>query len=77
MKVALTFRNVAKDDKAREQIQGLIQASDEHLAMVRQLEQQYDAEVGLSATEWTNLPTGDELAAELEKFLRGEGGPLK
>jgi predicted ATP-grasp superfamily ATP-dependent carboligase len=59
--------------KARDQIQELIEASDEHSAMVHQLEQQYDAELGLSATEFTHLPTGDELAAELEKFLRGEG----
>ena len=42
--------------------------------MVRQLEQQQDLEVGpLSTTEFTNLPTGDEIAAELERFLRGEG----
>jgi hypothetical protein len=40
---------------------------------VRQLEEQHDAELGISATEFTNLPTGDELAAELERFLRGEG----
>ena len=61
--------------KARDQIQALIEASDEHLAMVHQLEQQYDTEVvGVSGTEWANLPTGDELAAELERFLRGEGG---
>ncbi|HTV10712.1 MAG TPA: PAC2 family protein [Acidimicrobiales bacterium] len=63
--------------KAKEQIQGLIEASEEHMAMVRQLEQQYDSEVGMSATagtDWANLPTGDELAAELERFLRGEGG---
>ncbi|MGH9106476.1 MAG: proteasome assembly chaperone family protein [Acidimicrobiales bacterium] len=59
--------------KARDQIQVLIEASEEHSAMVRQLEEQHDAEVGLSATEFTNLPTGDELAAELERFLRGEG----
>jgi len=59
--------------QSRDQIQALIEASEEHQAMVRQLEQQYDAEVGLSATEFTNLPTGDELAAELEKYLRGEG----
>lgn len=59
--------------KARDQIQELIQASDEHSAMVRQLEEQHDAELGLSATEFTNLPTGDEMAAELERFLRGEG----
>jgi proteasome assembly chaperone (PAC2) family protein len=60
--------------KARDQIQGLIEASDEHSSMVRQLEQQQDLEVGpLSTTEFTNLPTGDEIAAELERFLRGEG----
>jgi hypothetical protein len=27
----------------------------------------------MSATGFTRLPTGDELAAELERFLRGEG----
>lgn len=59
--------------KSRDQIQALIEASDEHSAMVRQLEQQHDAELGISATEFSHLPTGDELAAELEKFLRGEG----
>ena len=59
--------------RSRDQIQALIEASDEHTAMVRQLEEQYDAELGMSATEFTNLPTGDELAAELEKYLRGEG----
>jgi len=58
--------------KARDQIQALIEASEEHSAMVRQLEQQQDAELGLAATEFTHLPTGDEIAAELERFLRGE-----
>jgi predicted ATP-grasp superfamily ATP-dependent carboligase len=59
--------------KARDQIQALIQASEEHSAMVHQLEVQFDAEQGMSATEFGDLPTGDELAAELEKYLRGEG----
>jgi predicted ATP-grasp superfamily ATP-dependent carboligase len=59
--------------QSRDQIQALIEASEEHSAMVRQLETQHDAELGISATEFTNLPTGDELAAELERFLRGEG----
>ncbi|HTW07065.1 MAG TPA: PAC2 family protein [Acidimicrobiales bacterium] len=57
----------------RDQIQALIEASEEHSEMVRQLETQHDAELGLSATQFTNLPTGDELAAELERFLRGDG----
>ena len=59
-------------DSSRDQIQALIQASEEHSAMVRQLEVQHDSELGLSAIEFTNLPTGDEIAAELERFLRGE-----
>jgi predicted ATP-grasp superfamily ATP-dependent carboligase len=59
-------------DSARDQIQALIEASDEHSAMVRQLETQHDSELGLSAIEFSNLPTGDEIAAELERFLRGE-----
>ncbi len=59
--------------RARDQIQALISASEEHLAMVHQLEMQYDAEMGMSSTEFTHLPTGDELAAELEKYLRGDG----
>ncbi len=59
-------------DTARDQIQALIEASEEHSAMVRQLETQHDSELGLSAIEFSNLPTGDEIAAELERFLRGE-----
>jgi len=59
-------------DSARDQIHALIEASEEHSAMVRQLETQHDSELGLSAIEFSNLPTGDEIAAELERFLRGE-----
>jgi proteasome assembly chaperone (PAC2) family protein len=59
--------------KARDQIQALIEASQEHSAMVRQLEAQHDAETELAAPQLTRLPTGDEIAAELEKYLRGEG----
>jgi predicted ATP-grasp superfamily ATP-dependent carboligase len=58
--------------KAKDQIQELIEASEEHSAMVHQLEQQQDAEMGSSAMDFTRLPTGDEIAAELERFLRGE-----
>ena len=54
------------------QIEELIKGSDEHAAMVRQLESQHDQEQGLSATGFGDLPSGDELAAELERFLRGE-----
>jgi predicted ATP-grasp superfamily ATP-dependent carboligase len=57
----------------------------QHTALVRQLEAQVDAdpaeagaggEVQEQATEagWGILPTGDELAAEVERFLKGEQG---
>jgi proteasome assembly chaperone (PAC2) family protein len=57
----------------RQQIDQLIAASDEHAALVRQLEAQQDREEGLAATSFGDLPSGDELAAELERFLRGQG----
>lgn len=43
-------------------IEELVQGNDEHVAMVRQLETAYDM-----------LPTGDELAAQFEQFLRDQG----
>jgi predicted ATP-grasp superfamily ATP-dependent carboligase len=56
-----------------QQIEQLIAGSDEHAALVRQLEEQQDREEGLAATGFGDLPSGDELAAELERFLRGQG----
>jgi predicted ATP-grasp superfamily ATP-dependent carboligase len=56
-----------------QQIEQLIAASDEHRALVRQLEEQQDQEEGMAATAFGDLPSGDELAAELERFLRGQG----
>lgn len=58
----------------RDQVQTLIEASEEHQEMVRKLEAQHDSEVGMAARAFTDLPSGDEIAAELEKFLRGESG---
>jgi predicted ATP-grasp superfamily ATP-dependent carboligase len=55
-------------------IDELIAASDEHRTMVRQLETQADQEARASEIDPSRLPSGDELAAELERFLRGEGG---
>ncbi|MDA8063446.1 MAG: PAC2 family protein [Actinomycetota bacterium] len=54
------------------QIDQLISVSEEHLALVRQLEASHDEEEGLTATQFGDLPSGDEIAAELERFLRGE-----
>jgi proteasome assembly chaperone (PAC2) family protein len=55
------------------QIEQLVAASDEHAAMVRQLEAQHDAEEEAPSAPFGPLPSGDELAAELERFLRGQG----
>jgi proteasome assembly chaperone (PAC2) family protein len=57
----------------RQQIDQLIAGSEEHAALVSQLEAQQDREEGLAATSFGDLPSGDELAAELERFLRGQG----
>ena len=49
----------------------LVAGNDEHGAMVRQLEEVYDtsAQQTLSLGN-AQIPSGDELAAELERFLR-------
>jgi predicted ATP-grasp superfamily ATP-dependent carboligase len=54
------------------QIEQLIAGSDEHAALVRQLEAQHDSEQAQAQADFGELPSGDELAAELERFLRGE-----
>ena len=56
------------------QLDQLIKSSGEHLSMVRQLEQQHDDEASTAAFEFGELPSGDEIAAELERFLRDEQG---
>ncbi|HUQ40695.1 MAG TPA: PAC2 family protein [Acidimicrobiales bacterium] len=56
---------------ARQRIDELISNSDEHEQLVRQLEQALDSEER-SPFGPGDLPSGDEIAAELERFLRGE-----
>ncbi len=69
----------AAAEVTRERIDGLIAQNPEHIAMVAGLEQQMDSEVTSSnVTEHPpldvdNLPSGDEIAAELQRFLREEG----
>jgi proteasome assembly chaperone (PAC2) family protein len=60
----------ASADEARQRVDDLVTNNPEHTSMVEQLEAAADQEEGVSLTE--ELPSGDELAAELEKFLRGE-----
>ena len=57
---------------ASARIDELIANSDEHTALVRQLESAADMGETGSPLDPTDLPSGDEIAAELERFLRGE-----
>ncbi|MGH9179137.1 MAG: PAC2 family protein [Acidimicrobiales bacterium] len=59
---------------ANARIDGLIAASEEHSNMVRALEEAVDAEQVAPPFDPDELPTGDEIGAELERFLRGETG---
>ena len=74
------LRAAASVTKTR--IDGLIAQNPEHVAMVEQLERQFEEEAadisGANAGEHPpldvdNLPSGDEIAAELQRFLREEG----
>jgi proteasome assembly chaperone (PAC2) family protein len=58
-------------DSSRRQVDQLIADNEEHQAMVRKLEESIDASEG-NAMGVDEMPSGDEIAAELEKFLRGE-----
>jgi proteasome assembly chaperone (PAC2) family protein len=59
-------------DSSRRQVDQLISDNNEHQAMVRKLEENIDASEG-NAMGVDEVPSGDEIAAELEEFLRGEG----
>lgn len=54
------------------QIEQLIGNSEEHGAMIRQLETQLDAEPDQAIGNLGALPSGDELAEELERYLRNQ-----
>ncbi len=60
-------------EASRLQVDELIGSNPEHLDMVHRLEAALDSEemppIGLDG----DVPSGDEIAAELEQFLRGEG----
>lgn len=66
---ASTLRAAA--DEARLRVDDLVTNNPEHTSMVEQLEEVADENEGNSLGD--DVPSGDELAAELEKFLRGEG----
>ncbi len=67
------LREAAEETRTR--LDELASNSAQHRTLIRQLEAQFDEEAenqSATAAGWTNLPSGDELAAELEKFLRDQ-----
>ena len=60
----------ASADEARQRVDDLVTNNPDHSSMVEQLEDAADEIEGTSLGD--DLPSGDELAAELERFLRGE-----
>lgn len=58
-------------DASLRQVDELITKSSEHLELVRQLERNLDATEG-NPLDLGQIPTADELGAELERYLRGE-----
>ena len=59
----------------RQQLDELVAANDQHRAMVTQLEELYDSQAPVVTDDGGlgPLPTGDELAAEVQAFLRDQG----
>ncbi|MDA8290286.1 MAG: PAC2 family protein [Actinomycetota bacterium] len=62
----------ASADTGRKRVDEIIAQSSEHLAMVRRLEEQVEEGDELEVPGAEDLPSGDEIAAELERYLRGE-----
>ncbi len=60
-------------EATRVQVDDLIGTNPDHLEMVRRLEAVLDSEEIGSMGLDMDVPSGDEIAAELEQFLKGEG----
>jgi predicted ATP-grasp superfamily ATP-dependent carboligase len=63
----------AAGEASRHQVDELISGNTEHTAMVQRLESTIDSAEGDPFGLADEVPSGDEIAAELEQFLRGEG----
>jgi hypothetical protein len=63
----------AEAAQQRQRVDQLVAGNEDHLSMVRQLEAMYDASQppgALGTSMGQPIPSGDELAAEIERFLR-------
>jgi hypothetical protein len=63
----------AQADATRTRLDELIAQNPEHQAMLRQLEAAWEqSEPSVAPLGMSDLPTGDELVAELEEYLRDQ-----
>lgn len=62
----------AAADETLSRVDTLIAQSSDHTEMVRQLESSIDAAEGNPLDLGGEIPSGDQIAAELERYLRGE-----
>lgn len=63
--------------RTQNRIDAAMGGNDDHLAMLREMERQHDENVAEAAgthPSSMDLPSADELAAEVERFLRDQGG---
>lgn len=60
-------------DEHRDRLDQAASSSDEIMAHIRQLEHAYDDDLAQEGGAFGPLPSGDEIAAEFERFLRDEG----
>jgi hypothetical protein len=60
-------------DATRQRLDTAVAANPEHLSMLHALEARHDELLAASAASEGELPSADELAAEVEQFLRDQG----
>lgn len=66
---------VAEAEETRQRLDAAVQGNTEHLAMLRALEARHDemvASAGMATEVDGEIPSADELAAEVEQFLRDQ-----
>jgi hypothetical protein len=64
---------VADAEETRQRLDAAVQGNSEHLAMLRALEARHDEMVAAAPSAEAEIPSADELAAEVEQFLRDQG----
>lgn len=72
--LSLPLGTLAQDaEETRQRLDEAVKANPEHLAMLRTLEARHDEMVQAAPTAEAEIPSADELAAEVEQFLRDQG----